>query len=101
MIKLDYIEKENKGVAVKVYDGDVTYQNSDKWNNFCYYFDERGKRVKTRPYAQWTAMYGRCSEGGSYKKRFDASIQLMTNEGFKVVEEPRISLSHAVVLQKK
>jgi ubiquinone/menaquinone biosynthesis C-methylase UbiE len=36
------------------------------------------------------------------KKRFDASIQLMTNEGFKVVEEePRISLSHAVVLQKK
>lgn len=72
MIKLDYIEKENKGVVVKVYDGDVNYQNSDKWNNFCYYFDERGKRVKTRPYAQWTAMYGRCSENGSYKKRFDA-----------------------------
>ena len=34
------------------------------------------------------------------KKRFNASIQLMTNEGFKIVEEPRIAFSHAVVLQK-
>lgn len=82
MIKLDYIEKENKGVVVKVYDGDVNYQNSDKWNNFCYYFDERGKRVKTRPYAQWTAMYGRCSENGSYKKRFDAYKDAYCSELF-------------------
>lgn len=35
------------------------------------------------------------------KKRFDASIQLLTGGGFKIVEDPRISLSHAVVLQKE
>ena len=35
------------------------------------------------------------------KKRFNASIQLLTGAGFNIVEEPRISLSHAVVLQKK
>lgn len=35
------------------------------------------------------------------KKRFDVSIQLLTDAGFIIVEEPRISLSHAVVMRKK
>jgi len=35
------------------------------------------------------------------KKRFNASIQLLIDAGFKIVEEPRISLSRAVVLGKK
>jgi ubiquinone/menaquinone biosynthesis C-methylase UbiE len=35
------------------------------------------------------------------KKRFDASIQLLTGAGFKIMAEPKISLSHAVVLQKE
>ena len=35
------------------------------------------------------------------KKRFNASIQHLIDAGFKIVEEPRISLSRAAVLGKK
>lgn len=34
------------------------------------------------------------------KKRFDASITLLIDSGFKIVEEPEIALSRTVVLQK-
>ncbi len=34
------------------------------------------------------------------KKRFDASIQLLIDAGFRTVEEPRISLSRSVVMKK-
>lgn len=35
------------------------------------------------------------------KKRFDASVNLLISEGFEIIEEPRVSLSRAVVLRKK
>ncbi len=35
------------------------------------------------------------------RKRFDDSIKLLTDADFIVAEEPRISLSHAVVMRKK
>lgn len=35
------------------------------------------------------------------RKKFEASIKLFTDEGFSVTDEPRISLSRAVLLQKK
>ncbi len=35
------------------------------------------------------------------RKKFYESIQLLTDAGFKVVEEKQIPLSHAVVMQKK
>lgn len=35
------------------------------------------------------------------KKRFNASIQLLTDEGFKIIEEPPIPLSRSVLMQKK
>lgn len=34
-------------------------------------------------------------------KKFSESIKLLTDAGFKIVEEPRVSLSRAVVMQKK
>lgn len=67
IIEKKYIENAF-GDNVLVYDGDVNYIKTKVWKNFAYYLDEDGKKWKTRPYAQWTAMKSRLSP--SHQKNF-------------------------------
>lgn len=53
---------------VYVYDGDVDYQPTKTTANYKYYFDNNGKRWKTRPYNQWTSLVARTKDGSQYKE---------------------------------
>lgn len=67
------VSANGKGTAW-VYDGtDVEYIKSSSIN-YKYYTDENGKRHKTRPYTQWTAMTGRCKKNGSHQKRYECYL---------------------------
>ena len=53
---------------VYVYDGDVDYRPTKYSINYRYYWNENGKRCKTRPYVQYSAMTNRCKKGCKQKE---------------------------------
>ena len=58
---------------VYVYDGDVDYRPTKDSINYRYYWNENGKRCKTRPYVQYSAMTNRCKKGGKQKRNIPST----------------------------
>ena len=61
---------------VYVYDGDVDYRPTKGSVNYRYYWNESGRRCKTRPYVQYSAMTNRCKKDGKHKEIYQAQKQL-------------------------
>lgn len=101
------LKSKIENITVKLYDG-VTFNLNKKFDFvllFWMYHEVNNKPVFIKEISSVMKKGAKLliSEPKIHvdKKRFEASIQLLTRAGFKVAEEPRISLSHAVVLQKE
>ena len=82
MLGKNLIVSANGNGTAWVYDGiDVEYIKSSSIN-YKYYTDENGKRHKTRPYTQWTAMTGRCKKNGAHQKRYDCYLGVDVSSDF-------------------
>ena len=68
---------------VCVYDGVVEYRPTKGSVNYRYYWNENGKRCKTRPYVQYSAMTNRCKKGGKQKEVFQCYEKSYLGESFK------------------
>ena len=72
---------------VYVYDGDVDYRPTKDSVNYRYYWNENGKRCKTRPYVQYSAMTNRCKKDGKHKEVFQCYEKSYLGESFKSFDD--------------
>ena len=73
--------------VVYVYDGNVDYRPTKDSINYRYYWNENGKRCKTRPYVQYSAMTNRCKKGGKHKENFQCYETAHLSESFKSFDD--------------
>ena len=72
---------------VYVYNGDVDYRPTKDSVNYRYYWNENGKRCKTKPYVQYSAMTNRCKKDGKHKEVFQCYEKSYLGESFKSFDD--------------
>ena len=72
---------------VYVYDGDVDYRPTKDSINYKYYWNEDGKRCKTRPYIQYSSMTNRCKKDGKHKVVYPEYIDAHINDDFNTFDK--------------
>lgn len=98
--------KKTENIEVRHYDG-INFNINEKFDFillFWMYHEVKNKNVFIRELGSVLKPNGQIliSEPGIHvsKKTFNESIKLLTDYGFKIVEEPKIALSRAVIMQK-
>jgi len=101
------VKKNIKNIHIKLYDG-ISFDLKEKFDFillFWMYHEVRNKPVFIEELKSVLKPEGKMliAEPGIHVsgKKFNDSIKLLTDTGFIIVEEPRIALSRAVVIQKK
>jgi ubiquinone/menaquinone biosynthesis C-methylase UbiE len=99
--------KKIQNIKIKLYDG-IRFDLEEKFDFillFWMYHEVRNKPVFIEELKSALKPEGKMliAEPGIHVsgKKFNESIKLLTDAGFKIVEEPRVSLSRAVVIQIK
>jgi ubiquinone/menaquinone biosynthesis C-methylase UbiE len=100
------VKKNIKNIHIKLYDGN-SFDLKEKFDFillFWMYHEVRNKPVFIEELKSALKPGGKMliAEPGIHVsgKKFNDSIKLLTDAGFKIIEEPRIALSRTVVIQK-
>jgi ubiquinone/menaquinone biosynthesis C-methylase UbiE len=101
------IKKKIENIKIKLYDGSK-FDLNEKFDFillFWMYHEVRNKPVFIKELESVMKPGAKVliAEPGIHvsKKKFYDSIKLITDEGFDIIEEPQISLSRSVVIQKR